>query len=372
MAEPKDYKATLNLPRTTFPMRADLPRREPAQLEAWEKLGLEAKRRASSKGRPLYILHDGPPYANGNIHLGHVMNKTLKDFVARSRAMMGFDAPYVPGWDCHGLPIEQKVDKKLGSKKREMDTVAIRKACREYAEHFIDVQRQEFKRLGIAGSWDRPYSTMSVSYEAATAWAFGEFYKKGLVFQDLKSVRWCFTDQTALAEAELEYEEQEDTAITVIMPFENRDAVIGAFGRPVLTAPYDRAGVFAVIWTTTPWTIPSNIAIAVHPTETYILWAVGGRLLVVAKPLLPALAKQLGDPPETIAFAEATGQSLVGLRYRHPLQKKMRGELAPASYTRRRERAKTIFRQGNERDFRSFLLSTLPAGSRPRSSSIRA
>ncbi len=334
MAEPKDYKATLNLPRTTFPMRADLPRREPAQLEAWEKLGLEAKRRASSKGRPLYILHDGPPYANGNIHLGHVMNKTLKDFVARSRAMMGFDAPYVPGWDCHGLPIEQKVDKKLGSKKREMDTVAIRKACREYAEHFIDVQRQEFKRLGIAGSWDRPYSTMSVSYEAATAWAFGEFYKKGLVFQDLKSVRWCFTDQTALAEAELEYEEQEDTAITVIMPFENRDAVIGAFGRPVLTAPYDRAGVFAVIWTTTPWTIPSNIAIAVHPTETYILWAVGGRLLVVAKPLLPALAKQLGDPPETIAFAEATGQSLVGLRYRHPLQKKMRGELTPEEEAR--------------------------------------
>src|ERR1700693_1471235 len=160
MTEPKDYKATLNLPRTDFPMKADLARREPARLEAWEKMGLETRRRAAAKGRPLFILHDGPPYANGNIHLGHVMNKTLKDFVARSRAMMGFDAPYVPGWDCHGLPIERQGAKKVGPKKREMDPLAIRKACREYAAHFIDVQREEFKRLGIAGLWDRPYSTM--------------------------------------------------------------------------------------------------------------------------------------------------------------------------------------------------------------------
>ncbi len=265
MADPKDYKATLNLPRTDFPMKADLARREPLRLEAWEKMGLEARRRAAARGRPLYILHDGPPYANGNIHLGHVMNKTLKDVVARSRAMMGFDAPYVPGWDCHGLPIEQKVDKKLGSKKREMDTPAIRAACREYAQGFIDVQRTEFKRLGIAGLWDRPYSTMSVSYEAETAWTFGEFYKKGLVFQDLKSVRWCFTDQTALAEAELEYEERDDTAITVAFPFLDTADVLARFGGPKLPNTENVKDVVALAWTTTPWTIPSNMAIAVHP-----------------------------------------------------------------------------------------------------------
>jgi isoleucyl-tRNA synthetase len=316
MTEPKDYKATLNLPRTTFPMRADLPRREPAQLEAWEKLGLEAKRRAASKGRPLFILHDGPPYANGNIHLGHVMNKTLKDFVARSRAMMGFDAPYVPGWDCHGLPIERQVDKKLGSKKREMDALAIRKACREYAAHFIDVQREEFKRLGIAGLWDRPYSTMSVSYEAATAWAFGEFYKKGLVFRDLKSVRWCFTDQTALAEAELEYVEREDPAITVGFLLNSPPSGLGS--QPIR----------ALTWTTTPWTIPSNVAIAVHPDEAYSILQTENGLFLVAEKLAEQVAKNVGWKTWSRVLS-LPGKTLVGWRYTHPLPPDQRGKLKP-------------------------------------------
>ena len=327
MADAKDYKATLNLPRTAFPMKADLPRREPAQLEAWRKLGLEAKRRAGAKGRPLFILHDGPPYANGNIHLGHVMNKALKDFVARSRAMMGFDAPYVPGWDCHGLPIEQKVDKRLGVKKREMDALAIRQACREYAAHFIDVQREEFKRLGIGGEWDRPYSTMSVSYEAATAWAFGEFYKKGLVFQDLKSVRWCFTDQTALAEAELEYEEREDTAITVTFPFAEPTDLIAIFNPGDLPENALRTAS-ALTWTTTPWTIPANLAIAVHPDESYILVSdEANRVFVLAEKLQSSVTTATGLTLRT--HGKAAGRSLVGLRYKHPLPPDQRGALKP-------------------------------------------
>src|SRR5450755_1150640 len=230
MSEPTDYKATLNLPRTEFPMKADLTRREPLQLEAWEKSGLEARIRAQAAGLPPFVLHDGPPYANGNIHIGHALNKILKDFVVRSRTMMGFDSPYVPGWDCHGLPIEQQVDKKLGSKKREMDVLAIRRACREYAAKFIDIQRDEFRRLLVGGLWDRRYATMDPAYEADIARAFGRFYEKDLITQALKSVRWCFTDQTALAEAELEYEERTDTAITVAFPFADPAAVIAAFG----------------------------------------------------------------------------------------------------------------------------------------------
>jgi isoleucyl-tRNA synthetase len=327
MAESKDYKATLNLPRTSFPMKADLPRREPEQVAAWEAMGLEGKRRAEAKGRPLFVLHDGPPYANGNIHLGHVMNKTLKDFVARSRQMLGFDAPYVPGWDCHGLPIEQKVDKKLGARKREMDAVTIRGACREYAAHFIEVQREEFKRLGVGGLWDRPYSTMSVSYEAETARAFGEFYKKGLVFQDLKSVRWCFTDQTALAEAELEYGEREDPAITVAFPFVEPERLAAIFHPDGLGEEALRT-VRALAWTTTPWTIPSNVAIAVHPDERYVLATdEKNRAFVLAEKLSGPVAAASGL--NLRVRGTAMGRDLVGLRYCHPLPASMRGALTP-------------------------------------------
>jgi isoleucyl-tRNA synthetase len=321
-----DYKATINLPRTGFPMKADLPRREPLQTEAWRAMGLEHAIRKLCEGRPRFLLHDGPPYANGDIHIGHVMNKVIKDLVVRSRTMMGFDAPYVPGFDCHGLPIEKQVDKKLGAKKREMDTVAIRLACREYAASFIEIQSQQFQRLGVGGLWDRPYSTMSLSYEAETARTFGEFYKRKLVYQALKSVRWCYTDQTALAEAELEYEERTDPAITVAFPIPDRGKLDEAFGLRGRPGELKDAPAFALAWTTTPWTIPSNLAIAVHPQETYELVAAGDRLYVVSEKRLPAVAAELGWQKPVI-YGTAKGAALVGLRYVHPLAREMRGEL---------------------------------------------
>ncbi len=324
MGETRDYKATLNLPRTDFPMKADLPRREPDQLARWQAMGLEEKLRAASTGRPRFLLHDGPPYANGPIHLGTALNKILKDFVVRSRSLAGFDAPYVPGWDCHGLPIEQKVDKKLGSKKQEMDAVAIRKACREYAQEFIDLQREQFRRLGVGGRWDHPYTTMSLGYEAEIARAFGEFYRSDLVFRALKSVRWCFTDRTALAEAELEYEEREDPAITVAFPLRNPRTLLDRL--PSLPASKRDFPVSLLIWTTTPWTIPSNLAIAVDPKVTYRLLERDGRIHVVAAPLEKAVTERL---PGMSSAGEVLGSDLVGLAYDHPLPPEMRGELTP-------------------------------------------
>ena len=249
--------------------------------QAMGEVGVDEKLRSEGRGRAKFVLHDGPPYANGNIHIGHALNKVLKDFIVRSRTMLGFDAPYVPGWDCHGLPIERKVDKELGPKKRGMSSVEIRRACREYAERFIGIQREEFKRLGVGGLWDRPYTTMSKDYETEIARAFGEFYGKGLVYQALKSVRWCFSDQTALAEAELEYEERADPTIDVA--FELEPEAAGRFSKDGRPAARSGAPVFALIWTTTPWTIPSNVAIAAHPDETYQLVASPAGTFVVAE-----------------------------------------------------------------------------------------
>jgi isoleucyl-tRNA synthetase len=321
----RDYKATMNLPRTGFPMKADLARREPEQLAAWKRMGLEAAIRKASAGRPKFIMHDGPPYANGHIHIGHVLNKVLKDLVVRSRSMLGFDAPYVPGFDCHGLPIEKQVDKALGSKKRDMDSVAIRRACREYAARFIGIQSEEFQRLGVGGLWERPYSTMDFAYEATIAQAFGEFYKRDLVYQAMKSVRWCFTDQTALAEAELEYEDRTDPAILVAMPFVDPNVVLERFGN----APEWTRGlpIAALVWTTTPWTIPANVAIAVHPDAEYTLFANDGRLYVVGTELAVIVLAGLGWQQRVVG--KTTGSRLVGLRYRHPLPREMRGELTP-------------------------------------------
>ena len=316
MSEAPDYKSTLNLPRTDFPMKADLARREPEILAAWDAMDLEGLIRRAHAGRPRFILHDGPPYANGHLHLGTAMNKILKDGIVRTRSMMGFDAPYVPGWDCHGLPIEQKVDKKLGAKKREMSDVAIRTACREYAQEFIDIQREEFRRLGVGGNWKHPYLTMSYGYEATIARAFGEFYGKDLLFRDLKSVRWCFTDRTALAEAELEYEEREDPAITVAFP-----ADVEVDGQRY-------ADVGLLVWTTTPWTVPANLAIAVHPEENYLVVETGGRRYVVAERLAASVAKSAGWT-DVRTLATLRGEKLAGTKYRHPLPAESRGELSP-------------------------------------------
>ena len=323
MSEPRDYKATLNLPRTDFPMKADLPRREPEWLGFWSRMRLEEKLREARRGRPRFILHDGPPYANGHVHLGTAMNKILKDVIVRSHSMMNLDSPYVPGWDCHGLPIEQRVDKKLGAKKREMDAVAIRAACRAYAAEFIDIQRGEFRRLGVGGDWDHPYTTMSLGYEATIARALGEFYSKDLLFRDLKSVRWCFTDRTALAEAELEYANREDPAIYVAFPTE-----VWLSGRHY--GP-DRAAL--LVWTTTPWTIPSNVAIAIHPEETYAWVEVGDRVYLMAERLVDRVASDLGWKDFRRGFA-APGTAFVGTKYAHPLPREMRGELTPEEEAR--------------------------------------
>jgi isoleucyl-tRNA synthetase len=203
-----DYKKTLNLPKTGFPMKANLAGREPKQLEAWETTGLYDRIREASKGRPAFMLHDGPPYANGHIHMGTALNKILKDIIIRSRQMAGFDAAYVPGWDCHGLPIEHNVDKELGSKKKEMTQAQVRRKCRAYAEKFIDIQRDEFKRLGVMGEWDNPYLTMNFRYEATIARELCKFALDGSLFRSKKPIHWCCSCKTALAEAEIEYHDE--------------------------------------------------------------------------------------------------------------------------------------------------------------------
>ncbi|HEX6463064.1 MAG TPA: class I tRNA ligase family protein, partial [Vicinamibacterales bacterium] len=255
-----DWKDTLNLPRTGFPMKANLPTTEPEALARWASTDLYAKLRARRRGAKKYILHDGPPYANGQIHLGTALNKILKDFVVKSRSMAGFDAPYVPGYDCHGLPIELKVDRELGPKKRDMSLADFRRACRAYAERFIGVMTDEFQRLGIFGDWDHPYLTMNFRYQAAIARALGKFVGAGLVYKGKKPVHWCIHCRTALAEAEVEYEEHASPSIYVEFPLlpdsagELSSRIPGLRGRDVSV----------LIWTTTPWTIPSNLAIAFH------------------------------------------------------------------------------------------------------------
>ena len=252
-----DYKNTLNLPKTDFPMKADLPRREPAMLQRWADMDLYGQIRRASRGRPRFILHDGPPYANGHIHLGHALNKILKDIIIKSRQMTGCDCPYVPGWDCHGLPIEHQVDKELKAKKLRLSQVEVRQRCREYAKKFIDIQRAEFKRLGVLGDWDNPYLTMNFAYVAEILEEYGEFYFSGAIQRNKKPVHWCATCRTALAEAEVEYEEHKAPSVYVKFPLVKAPEVVPELGK--------LPNVSLVIWTTTPWTLPANLAIAVHP-----------------------------------------------------------------------------------------------------------
>ena len=217
-----DYKKTLNLPSTKFPMKASLAKREPGQLKIWDEEGLYEKIRQASKGREKFILHDGPPYANGHIHIGTALNKILKDIIIRSRQMTGYDAVYVPGWDCHGLPVEHNVEKELGSKKLEMSQAQIRRLCRVYAEKYIDIQREEFKRLGVMGEWDDPYLTMNYEYEATIARECGKFASQGSLFRSKKPIHWCCSCKTALAEAEIEYHDESSPSIFVKFPHERR------------------------------------------------------------------------------------------------------------------------------------------------------
>ena len=274
-----DYKQTLNLPATAFPMKANLSQKEPEQLQQWEERKLYEETRDASSGRPPFILHDGPPYANGYIHIGTALNKILKDFIVRSRQMGGFDAVYVPGWDCHGLPIEHNVEKELGSRKKEMSQAEIRKHCRTYAEKFIDIQRDEFKRLGVQGDWEEPYLTMNYPYEAIIAKECCKFALNGSLFRSKKPIYWCCSCQTALAEAEIEY--KDDTSPSIFVKFPVLDDL-----SPLLPELSGRK-VFVVIWTTTPWTLPANLAIALHPDFTYAAVETGsGEVLILARDLV--------------------------------------------------------------------------------------
>jgi isoleucyl-tRNA synthetase len=307
---PLDLKSTLNLPKTDFPMKASLPQREPRRLEQWESMHLYDRLRDTHKGKPIYVLHDGPPYANGPIHLGHALNKTLKDFIVKSRSMSGFDAPYVPGWDCHGLPIEIKVDDDLGRKKLEMDPMAVRDACRRYAEKFLDLQREQFKRLGVFGQWDKPYSTMTPEYESVVIDTFYSFYEQGLVYKGLKSVYWCIHDKTALAEAEVEYSDQSSPSVWVRYPLTSDAGKID----PALAG---KKNVATIIWTTTPWTLPASMAVTFAPTADYVALDTGEWIYIVAKELAHQTIEKcnLGDAKELALFP---GSNLEYATFAHP------------------------------------------------------
>ncbi len=306
-----DYKQTLNLPSTAFPMKANLARREPEQLQQWEENRLFEQIRKTSKGREPFILHDGPPYANGHIHIGTALNKILKDIIVRSRQMAGFDAVYVPGWDCHGLPIEHNVDKELGEKKKELSRSQVRRLCRAYAERFIDIQREEFKRLGVMGDWANPYLTMNYAYEAVIARECMKFGLNGGLMRSKKPIYWCFTCQTALAEAEIEY--QDDATASIFVKFPLQDDLAAEY--PVLAGKK----VYVVIWTTTPWTLPANLAIALHPDFEYAAVDTGADgVYIMARDLVDACMARFGVRDFSI-LTRLDPKKLERKRCRHPL-----------------------------------------------------
>ena len=320
----KDYKQTINLPQTDFPMKADLAQREPALLQKWQREDVYGALRRVAAGRPKFVLHDGPPYANGTIHIGHAVNKILKDFIVKARSLDGFDAPYIPGWDCHGLPIELAVEKKHGRPGAKLDVNAFRKACRDFAAEQVNQQREDFKRLGVLGDWDRPYQTMDFAFEAQQLRAFGKIVANGHLYKGAKPVHWCLDCRSALAEAEVEYEDKTSPAVDVAFAVQDRadlahrvqlaDAAVLADSQPSL-----------VIWTTTPWTLPANEAVALGAEIAYALVGIPAqgefpaRVLVLAEELLAACAQRYGvDPASFVVLARFSGQALEGLTLQHP------------------------------------------------------
>jgi len=315
-----DLKSTINLPKTAFLMKANLPQNEPKMLARWEQMAIYERVRQARKGAPLYVLHDGPPYTSGPIHLGTAMNKCLKDFIVKSKTMSGMDAPYVPGWDCHGLPIEIKVDKELGGKKLQMRPTDVRAECRKYAQKFLDLQRQQFKRIGVFGRFDNPYATMNPQYESVVLETFFSFYEKGFVYKGLRAVYWCMHDETALAEAEVEYENHTSSTVWVKYRLLDDPASIDAAlaGKKAST----------IIWTTTPWTLPASMAVAFHPDEEYVALESGGEVYIVASKLAKDVAEKCGltDARELAHFP---GRRMERLNFQHPfLDRKTLGVLA--------------------------------------------
>jgi len=317
---PLELKSTLNLPKTDFSMKANLPHNEPKMLARWEQMGLYESIRRARKGSPRYVLHDGPPYTSGPIHLGTAMNKCLKDFIVKSKTMSGFDAPYVPGWDCHGLPIEIKVDKELGGKKLKMRPTDVRAECRKYAQKYLDLQREQFKRVGVFGRFDRPYSTMTPQYESVVLETFFSFYENDFVYKGLRAVYWCMHDETALAEAEVEYENHTSSTVWVKYALLDDPAKID----PALAGQK----VSTIIWTTTPWTLPASMAVAFHPDEEYAAIESCGEVYIVASKLAKEAAEKCGLG-ETRALAHFPGRKLERLNFQHPfLDRKVLGVLA--------------------------------------------
>src|SRR5579863_3846581 len=328
---PLDLKSTINLPRTEFPMKANLPQNEPKILARWEDMGMYQRIRQARAGAAIYALHDGPPYTSGPIHLGTALNKCLKDFIVKSKNMSGFDAPYVPGWDCHGLPIEIKVDQQLGGKKFQLKPLDVRRECRKYAEKFLDLQRQEFKRIGVFGRWDQPYATMTPQYESVVLSTFFSFYENGFVYKGLRAVYWCMHDETALAEAEVEYENHASSTVWVKYRLLDDPAAIN----PALAG----MKVSTIIWTTTPWTLPASMAVAFHPDEEYVALEVPASagenagvprsdVFIVASKLAAEVASKcnLVDPKPLAYFP---GRKLERLNFQHPfLDRKVLGVLA--------------------------------------------
>jgi isoleucyl-tRNA synthetase len=304
-----DLKQTINLPRTSFPMKANLPQAEPKMLARWAEEDLYGQIRKSREGKSIYILHDGPPYANGRIHLGTAFNKIIKDFIVKSKSMAGYDSPYVPGWDCHGLPIEHKVDQELGGKKAQMSAAQIRRVCRKYAEKWVNQQREDFKRLGVLGNWDHPYLTMAPKYQSVIAGAFVDFLDKGYVYKGLKPVNWCIHDRTALAEAEVEYSNHKSPSVWVRFALTSDPEQID----PELAGTQ----VYGLIWTTTPWTLPANLAIAFNPKYEYVAYDVSGAVYIVAADLLEITAQKCGWAGGIIV-ARFNGNKLEGTVFRHP------------------------------------------------------
>jgi len=302
------WKDTLTLPRTAFPMKAQLNQKEPDIIRRWQETDIYHRILEARREGPLFILHDGPPYANGHIHLGHSLNKILKDFIVRIRSMQGHRTPYVPGWDCHGLPIEHQVDQKLGKSKAEMSVTEFRKICREYALGYLDIQREGFMRLGVMGDWDNPYTTLQHEYEAGVIEYFKSFVEAGNVYRRKKPVYWCTHCRTALAEAEVEYHDHESHSITVRFPLPDP---------PGFLQPHAGNGLSVLIWTTTPWTIPANLAIALHPEAEYAVFEMDGERLIAAKRLIPVIA-ETAQKDYSIVF-EFPGSRLEGAKARHPL-----------------------------------------------------
>jgi len=309
MADKDKIKDTLNLPRTSFSMKAKLAQREPELINKWEEMKLYEKILQERKNCPPFVLHDGPPYANGSIHLGTALNKILKDFIVRSKNMQGFNALYVPGWDCHGLPIEIKVDQNLGEKKKSMSVIEIREECKKYALKYVEIQREQFKRLGVFGTWDKPYLTMNPEYEGDIIRFLAAFFASGNIYKGKKPVYWCADCGTALAEAEIEYKDHKSPSIFVKFP------VISDLS--VKYPELKGKKVSILIWTTTPWTIPANLAIAFHPDFEYAAFEAGKEVFIAAHRLIPVLAETLGLE-KTRILATFPGKEIEGLKAKHP------------------------------------------------------